>query len=572
MSQDLTRRRLLGLAGASAAGTAGLSLSGCTGGTSSRPRVKPASDAAVGPPFVSRPDLTPPSIAITRHSLEADPRHIFLNAPYSGPGHGGTIIVDPHGEFVWFGPNTAEHHRMNFSVQTYNGNPVLTWYQGLVTGGFGRGQLIIADSSYKILQVIEPANGDLADFHELVVTTQDTAFITVYRRHSGVDLRAVGGPSRGYIISGVVQEIDIATGKLLFEWDSWDRSHPPVQITESYQKRGVGDGGDGTAGRPYNYCHVNSIAVDQDGDLLISARNTCAVYKISRKTGKIVWRLNGKKSDFTMGPHSKFWWQHHARLHTNGRLSIFDNAANGPIMNEKQSRALILRLDTQAMRVTLEKAYIHPRQRMLAGAMGSAQLLDDGRMFVGWGTEPHFSEFSSDGRLLLDGDILKGDASYRAFRQNWTGHPAELPAVAARHHSGGATVYASWNGATEVTSWTVYTGATPTSLAEVASARRGGFETAIAVPSVGPYFAVQAHDATGHPLSRSAPVRIALRKACRLAPTPGSATLRHPSFVLLRAMPSLPLRERSGMVADLAGGYHSRKIDIHTLCTRTLIN
>ena len=141
--------------------------------------------------------------------------------------------------------------------------------------------------------------------------------------------------------------------------------------------------------------------------------------------------------------------------------------------------------------------------------MGSAQLLGDGRMFVGWGTQPHFSEFSADGRLLLDGDIVKGDPSYRAFSQNWTGHPAELPRAAARHRAGGATVYASWNGATEVTSWTVYAGKTRTSLAEVGSARRAGFETAIAVRSADPYFAVQPHDAAGRPLSRSAPVRIA---------------------------------------------------------------
>jgi len=511
MSEDLTRRRLFELAGKSAAGAAGLSLSGCLAGTGARPEATlPASGGSAGPPFVSRPDLTPPRITITQHRLGADSRYIFLNAPYSGPGHGGTIIVDPHGEFVWFGANTAAHHRMNFDVQSYNGRPVLTWYQGLVTGGFGRGELVIADSSYKILQVIQPVYGDLADFHEFVVTPQDTALITVYRRHSGVDLRAVGGPSRGYIISGVIQEIDIATGNLLFEWDSWDGDHPPVQVTESYQKRGVGDGGDGSLSRPYNYCHLNSLAIDQDGDLLVSARNTCAVYKVSRKTGKIVWRLNGKESDFTMGPGSKFWWQHHVRPHSTGRLSIFDNAANGPAVNEKQSRALILCLDTDAMLATLDKAYIHPGQKILAGAMGSVQLLGDGKVFVGWGTQPHFSEFSADGRLLLDGDIEKGDASYRAFMHNWTGHPTELPAADARHRAGGgATVYASWNGATQVTSWTVYAGKTQTSLVEVASARRAGFETAIAVQSAGPYFAVQPRDAAGRPLSRSAPVGIA---------------------------------------------------------------
>src|SRR5262249_39208338 len=216
----------------------------------------------------------------------------------------------------------------------------------------------------------------------------------------------------------------------------------------------------------------------------------------------IVWRLNGKKSDFKMGPGSKFWWQHHARPHSNGRLSLFDNAANGPVINEKQSRAVILRLDTSARDARLEKAYVHPGQSLLAGAMGSAQLLGDGRVFVGWGTKPYFSEFSADGSLLFDGNIQKGDSSYRAYRYLWTGLPAEPPAAAARHHAGGAIVYASWNGATQVRSWRVYAGKTHTALAEVATARRAGFETAIAVHSAGPYFTVEPHDAAGRPLAR----------------------------------------------------------------------
>ena len=190
--------------------------------------------------------------------------------------------------------------------------------------------------------MIQPADGDLADFHEFVVTPQDTALITIYRRHSGVDLRAVGGPSRGYIISGVAQEIDIATGQLLFEWDSWDRTHPPVQLTETYQQRGVGDGGDGTAGRPYNYFHINSIAIDQDGDLLISGRNTCAVYKVSRKTGKIVWRLNGKKSDFTMGPAEQVLLAAPCPPAQQRPADDLRQRRQRPPVNEKQSRALIL--------------------------------------------------------------------------------------------------------------------------------------------------------------------------------------------------------------------------------------
>lgn len=512
MTADLTRRRLFGLAGASTAGSAGLSLSACT---TSSPSVRAIQAAGLssGPPFVSRPDLTPPKITVRPHGEPSDPRYIFLNAPYSGPGHGGSIILDRHGELVWLGPDSAAHRRMNVSVQNYQGQRVLTWFQGLVTKGFGRGELVIADSSYTIVKTIRPAHGELADFHEFVITPQGTALITVYRPHSNVDLRAVGGPASGDLLSGVAQEIDIATGKLLFEWDSWHRTNPPVELTETYQKFGVGDGGNGSAARPFNYLHINSVAEAEPGnphsDLLISARNTWAVYLVSRRTGRIIWRLNGRKSDFTMGPHAMFFWQHHVRPHGNGRLTVFDNGYSGGLpAEEKNSRAIVLDVNIKARHVSLEKAYVHPGRTYLANAMGSAQLLADGRMFVGWGTEPHFSEFAADGRLLLDADMIKDAASYRAFTENWTGHPAELPAAEARHRTGGATVYASWNGATEVRSWAVFAGTAGTSLTNVGTARKTGFETAIAVRSEGPHFAVQALDAKGKALAKSAVVKI----------------------------------------------------------------
>jgi hypothetical protein len=518
MTEDLTRRRLFGLASAAAAGAAGLSASGCDAiGNSSNASggmtaVTPAGAYSAGPPFKSRPDLTPPQITIRRTGVGTEPRYVFLNAPYSGPGHGGSYIIDTHGHFVWFGPNTATHHRMNFSAQTYQGEPVLTWFQGLVVHGFGQGELVIADSSYKIRHVIRAHGNQLADFHEFVVTPQGTALITIYRRHANVDLRAVGGPASGHLISGVCQEIDIAKGTLLFEWDSWAPVNPPVPLTETHQKLGVGDGGHGTSSSPFNYFHINSIAEvepgNPTGDLLISGRNTWTVYRIKRTTGHIVWRLNGKKSNFTMGPRSQFHWQHHVRQEPNGPMTVFDNG----VPNEPHSRALLLAVDTTRMHVGLEKAFSHPGTPYLAGVMGSAQLLPDGRMFVGWGSQPHFSEFAPDGRLLLDGDITKGDSSYRGFTQDWAGQPdpsVELPAAAALPRSGGATVYASWNGATKVRSWVVYAGRSRSTLHKITTTPKSGFETAIAVSNRGPYFMVQALDAKGRALAKSLIVKIA---------------------------------------------------------------
>jgi hypothetical protein len=336
----------------------------------------------------------------------------------------------------------------------------------------------------------------MVDLHEFNLTPQGTALLTAYRT-SRADLSSVGGPKRSWVLSGVAQEIDVATGKLLFEWDSLDH----VPLTESHQ----GFAG-ATRSNPYNYFHINSIAVAPDGDLLISGRNTWTIYKVARPSGKIAWRLGGKKSDFALDSSAHFYWQHHVRPHGPDVLSVFDNGAAPP--HERHSRALLLDLDTAGRRVTLKQAYIHPGKRLLADAMGSAQLLPDGRMFVGWGTQPYFSEFAPDGRLLLDGQITKDHPSYRSFSYDWTGRPVDRPAVAARTRSGGATVYASWNGATEVASWTVLAGSAKSSLKSVGSAPRVGFETAVDVSHRGPYFAVEPRDAAGRVLSRSAPVRI----------------------------------------------------------------
>ncbi|HEX9065208.1 MAG TPA: arylsulfotransferase family protein [Streptosporangiaceae bacterium] len=515
MTEDLSRRRLFGLAGVTAAGAAGLSLAGCSkaSGLGGGPTLaSPMADSSAGgPPWVTRPDLTPPKISVRRSGLGGDSQYIFLNAPYSGTGHGGTIILSPGGEFVYFGPNTATKHHMDVSVQTYKGQQMLAWWEGVLVEGFGIGEIVLADSTYTVKHRIKAVQGYPADFHEVNITPQGTALIDIYSRHSNVDLSHYGGGPGMHLVSGMVQEIDVATGALVFKWDSWNPKNPHVPLSETHQQFGVGDGGNGTAATPYNYFHINSVAEVEPGnpasDLLVSGRNTWTVYRISRKTGNVVDRIGGKRSTYSMGPRTRFYWQHHVRLHPGNIMTVFDNGSSPPV--EKQSRALKLHLDDARKHVTLEKQYIHPNQTYLAGAMGSAQLLPDGRMFVGWGTEPHFSEFSADGRLLLDGDIEIGSPSYRGFSENWVGKPPlRQLAVAARHRSGGATVYASWNGATEVKSWAVLAGRSSSNLSQVGTARKAGFETAMSVSSRGPWFAVEARDGKGRVLGRSKTVKI----------------------------------------------------------------
>jgi hypothetical protein len=517
--EGLTRRDIIRFGGAAAAGAGGLTLAGIGGYAWPHPAAASTADmTAAGPAtpadtrgvlhFVSRPDLTPPSITVSRHGSPqaGDPPYFILTPsgyPLTGPGVPGLMILDRYANIVWYSPNTSfpaskGMGRVDLQVQTYRGQPVLTWWEGKVSLGVGYGKAVIADSSYRTIATIDGGDGMSADLHEFVISPQDTALVTAVRERPA-DLSALHGPAKGTALTGSILEIGIATGKVLFEWNSLDY----VPVTDSYAALASKQG---TEKAPFDYFHINSIAVAPDGNLIISARNTCTVYKIDRQSGEVLWRLGGKRSSFQLGPDARFWWQHHARPRGTQSLSLFDDAASP--QKEKQSRAILLDLDTDTMRATLSRSYTHPA-KLLAANQGSMQLLDDGRVLVGWGNLPYFTEFAETGTLLLDGQFPVGDQSYRAFTASWTGHPTDKPAVAARvNPAGGSVVYASWNGATELSSWTVLAGGAASSLREAGSQRRTGFESMITVNSAGPYFAATAKDSSGHVLGQSETVKL----------------------------------------------------------------
>jgi hypothetical protein len=453
----------------------------------------PASAPAAPAPelqFRSRPDLSPPRVQMT---LTGTPTtEMFLFTPNFGPGATGTgqqglMILNGRGELTWFQP--LQPAFANLRVQTYQGQPVLTWWQGSFSAaGFGQGTGVIADTHYVQIAAVNGANGLAADLHEFVLTPQGTALITAYGQGTA-DLGALGGAAAAPIYFGVAQEIDIATGDLVFEWRSID--HVPVD--ETYATIGTG---------PLDYFHINSIDIDPaDGNLLVSARNTWTIYKINRTTGDVMWRLGGKHSDFSMGSGTPFAWQHDARAQANGQLTLFDDSAAPAVAAE--SRALLLALDTTARTATLTTAFAHPA-RLLSESQGNFQRLADGGGIVGWGSEPYFSHFDLHGNLVRDGRMPTNMQSYRAFRSPWSAVPSGAPDIATEGDSvGGAAVYVSWNGATEVRSWEVLTGDDPSSLAPSGSVPKGGFETAITVHPNGKYVAVRGLDKNGTVLGTS---------------------------------------------------------------------
>ena len=453
------------------------------------------SDADSGPPppsqhFVSRPDLRPVPVSVLTPARHTAPGYVFL-APKKDVDQAGPLILDDRGQVVWFDP-LSTHGVTDFRVQTYRGRPVLTWWQGQSDKGIGNGHYVIMDDHYRQVATVQAGNGLHGDIHEFLITPENTALITVYREIP-YDLTPWGGAKQGKIDEGVLQEIDVATGRVLFEWHSADHVDP----SESYEPLPKDES-------PWDYFHVNSIEPDGQGRLLVSARHTHTVYSIRKSDGTLLWRLGGKKSDFRMGPGTRFAWQHDARRQPDGTIRLFDNAESEP--GKGASKVLVLRVDEGRRAATLVRSFVRSPP-LLSTSQGNAQLLPDGHVFVGWGSKPFASEFDRAGNMLFDLRFGVGRVdSYRAFRFPWKGLPATRPTVALKTEDDRTTVYASWNGATEVARWRILAGDDSSHLGPVATVAKAGFETHAAVDSDASTFAVEALAADGSVLGRSQPV------------------------------------------------------------------
>lgn len=504
-SGGVTRRQFLpwaggGVAALAAAGAVGYELRG-SGSDAPAKTVTQTTPAATPPkpalsqPFLTRPDLSPPVPRITQVSGAAsggsEPRFIAL-APdnvvqNATPWQQGMMLIDRLGRLVWF-EDAKLGKPFDLKVQSFDGKPVLTWWEGMLVSTFGSGKVQIADDTFNPIKTFAGASGLTADLHEFTITPSGDALSSAYQI-THADLSSVKGARHGKIANPHGLLVDLGTGKTKLDWSALDH----VALSESHKP--LPSKGD----ELWDFFHLNSLQMLPDGNILVSSRNTWTVYKVNGQTGEIIWRLGGKRSDFQIPREARWAWQHHATLWNATTLTLFDNSgAHMPL-----TRALQLNVDESAMTVSLIRAFQNPTG-FSSGTLGSVQLLPDGNVFVGWGSQPYFSEFASDGTLLAHGEMPIGTRSYRAFLVDFVGHPADKPRIVAKaYEAGGYVVYVSWNGATELASWRIEAGPHPRALKPVGSSPWTGFETSIVVASQGPSFQAVALDSDGHELGRS---------------------------------------------------------------------
>jgi hypothetical protein len=446
--------------------------------------------------FYTLPDVQAPILTVTVPDHDPTAGDILTtNGP--GPGQYGPLIYAPDGRLVWFDRLSGGEAAENLSEQAYAGRRVLTWWKGRVLSlGFGQGEDIVMNSHYQTVARIPGGNGLRADLHDFQIVPHAIAYITAFNPIR-CDLRPVKGAQGGAIVDTAIQEIDMTTGLVRWEWHSLD--HVGASESEVEVPRDT---------TPWDYFHLNSIDPEPDGNALISARSTWAGYLLQGGTGKVLWRLGGSRSSFKMGPGTSMAWQHDGRVLANGELTFFDDGSNPPI--HRQSRALRIKLYLTTHEARLASVYTHADPPLLAASQGNMQTLPDGNAVVGYGGVPAISEYSPGGSLLLDAHQPLDMSFYRAFRFSWSARPLSPPAVlASRNNTGEETiVHASWNGATVVSSWRVLAGPHRVSLAAQTTIGDTAFETSMTLPHRYDYVAVQALDAAGRVLGTSQTARV----------------------------------------------------------------
>jgi hypothetical protein len=477
------------------------------------PRAAPADYQS----FATLPGAQVPILSVTVPDRDPAAGDILTtNGP--GPGQYGPLIYTPQGTLVWFDRLPAGETAEDLNEQTYEGRRDLTWWRGRVLElGFGQGEDLVMNSSYQTVARVPGGNGLHADLHDFQIAPHGVAYITAYNPIR-CNLSPLGGARDGAIIDTAIQEIDMATGLVRWEWHSLD--HIPASQSETPTATNM---------RPWDWFHINSIDVEgaglggagvgraglgragaySPGDLFISARNTWAGYQLEGGSGRILWQLGGLKSSFKMGRGTETAWQHDGRILPDGEVTFFDDGSNPPIHH--QSRGVRIALDFATREARLSSSYTHANPPLLAASQGNMQTLAGGAgTVVGYGGVPAISEFARNGALLFDAHLPYEMAFYRAFRFPWSGRPASPPAALASLNDTGeeTIVHASWNGATEVAAWRVLAAKGTAPPAARATIPASGFESSTTLPLKYAHVAVQALDSAGHVLGTSRTVAV----------------------------------------------------------------
>ena len=380
-----------------------------------------------------------PHINITTNN-NPDAGLIFIDNR-GGGGQCYNVIFDNNGSPVWY--QRMPDERRDMKVQP---NGVLTMLAR------DNGQYFYGlNTHYEKIAEYRTVNGYDVDEHELYVEADGTYYLIGLHGET-VDLgRYVAGGSTTGVTENCIQKFT-PQGELIFQWRAWDYLDPAGQNTVV------------SATNPGDFPHMNAVAVDSDGHILLSSRNTSEVTKINADTGEIIWRLGGTHSDITFvnDPLNGQRNQHAIRPLGNNRYTIFDNG-NGH--SPQVSRAVEYEVNPNASPMTATLVWQYPATPttgLFAYYMGNCQRLPNGNTLINWvlGGYPKLTEVRPDGTKAFEMNWVNGYEAYRVWRCPWQG-AARKPYLILEAYPDNVTLLFNQFGDTSVVTYRIFGGTSP---------------------------------------------------------------------------------------------------------------
>ena len=268
----------------------------------------------------------------------------------------------------------------------------------------------IMDNRFEIIDYFKCGHGFKTDHHEFrYLKNGHTLLIAEDIQEEDMSLIVPGGKINAKIVGNHIQELD-RDKNVIFEWRCWDHYDIADALHENLKAYTI---------RPV---HMNAIDVDYDGHYLVSSRRLDEVTKIDRNTGEIIWRLGGRKNQFTfINDPDGFTYQHDIRA-VKGKPKHYTLMDNGNYHDPKYSRAVEYRLDTESMTAEKVWEYRHTPDRY-AYWMGNVQRLPNENTIIGWSTNqlPKMTEVTPGKEIVYEGDFSNHANSYRVHRYQWEG-------------------------------------------------------------------------------------------------------------------------------------------------------
>ncbi len=370
-----------------------------------------AGGASVSLPVqLSTPDL-PQNLREVRLEMTGTPSPGYVVTEVTRDSGAYVVAFDSTGQVGWYrrfaaGPGefameTKQHpdgHFTTFVGSTYGWQPTYGRYYEFTPDG-------------EIVRTYAASAPYYTDPHELLLNDASSGPDPVHL--IGYDLRqedltALGGRT-SQLVAGHTLLRQSAAGTVEFRWSAWDHFSladwlfvPPnlAQLPS------------------IDFDHPNSIAIDRDGNYVVSFASLGEITKIDAATGAMLWRLGGRHNQFTIqgDPLGGFGFQHDVRVLANGNLLLFDN---GLVHTPPQSRAVQYRLDTQAMTATLVWEYRHTPP-LFTPFVGSVERYRNGNTLIGFASAALMTEVTPDGQVVWEGRLMVGGQPvsffYRARR------------------------------------------------------------------------------------------------------------------------------------------------------------